>query len=174
MRTRSPFVSLLLALVTVGLLFATLSVPDEGALVPEASSPPVATQVDPAGEQVLEDDIVLAWRRRPGHVGIKARYHAFYQVLQADINPTLPGSKSYRVVLKVKHQGKWRRCAATRTENINYHYYFTRGRLPHEVAFFFPVNELCPGPPKAAKKYRVVVPAQHGFERTITKVFPAP
>ena len=104
-------------------------------------------------------------------------------VIAADINPTLPGNKSYKVVLKVRHRGEWVRCGAKRTRNVMVEEFvpeqawFTRGRRPHEAAVFAdlygPFDTIkCPGNPKSAKKYRIVLPKQHGFERTISRVFP--
>lgn len=151
----------------------------------EVAAPDSAGQPVETSQAVSEEDLVLLGRRRPGHEGIKARMGWFVlggTVIAADINPTLAGNRSYKVVLKVKHQGEWVRCGAMRTRNVMVEEYvpelawFTRGPRPHEAAIFAdlygPFDTIkCPGNPKGAKKYRIVLPKQHGFERTISRVF---
>ena len=82
-------------------------------------------------------------------------------IITVDVNPTLPGRQRYRVVLKVKDNGEWVRCAVKRTRNRDWIARFTLGRAPHEMVFFEPCMD------KATRKYKVVIPAQHGFLRTV-------
>lgn len=106
------------------------------------------------------------------HVRIKAlRMYAIpfigeFNRITVDVNPTLPATQSYRVVLKVRDHGEWVRCAVHRTHNSSYDWVGTIGSVPHEVTGFRPCLN------KHADKYRVIVPAQHGFLRTV--VVPEP
>ena len=102
------------------------------------------------------------------HWGHRGGADAIY----VDVNPSLPGMKYYRVVVKVRHHGEWVRCAPEphfrhrnkvgRTFNIMSAQH-VRGRAPHEVAVFRACKH------KANAKYRVIVPAQHGFARTVVR-----
>lgn len=185
MRSQRLLVTILMAFSLAALLLGGL------VLGPTQNGTDVVAEPEPTGltsdstQAAARDDVVLLGLRRPGHEGIKARKTWVVlggHVIGVDVNPTLPGNQSYKVVLKVRHQGRWVRCGAMRTRNVMVEGYvpeyawFTRGRRPHEAAIFAdlygPFDTVkCPGPPKAARKYRIVLPAQHGFERTISRVF---
>ncbi len=109
---------------------------------------------------------VPAGLRRPGHEGIKARLWGFApgQVISVDVNPTLPGRQSYKVKLQVKRNGTWVTLAVKRTKNSDDPLpWLVRGRSPHEMTWFV-VGQNKPS------KYRIVLKAQHGFERTVSRV----
>lgn len=184
MRTNRLLVTLLAAFSMAAMLLSGLLVLSPR-LGDEVAAPETTGQLVETSQAISVDEVLLLGRRRPGHEGIKARMGWFVlggTVIAADINPTLPGNRSYKVVLKVKHQGDWVRCGAMRTRNVMVEEYvpelawFTRGPRPHEAAVFAdlygPFDTIkCPGNPKGAKKYRIVLPKQHGFERTISRVF---
>ncbi len=110
--------------------------------------------------------------RRPGHEGVKARMWGafdFGPFISVDVNPTLSGRKSYKVKLQVKRGGKWVTCAVQRTRNVRDTFDFAvRGRKPHEFTMFHVGS--CPGKVKKVSKYRIVLKAQHGYERTVSRV----
>jgi hypothetical protein len=174
MKALNPVARLVLALSLGALLLAGLA---PGTPM-QTSDPPAATlaatEVEPAADDVSEDDVALiATRRR--HVKIKAlRWYGIpffgrFNAITVDVNPTLKGEKSYKVVLKVRHNGTWTRCATKRTKNAQGIPIATIGKAPHEwVAFHNPCKN------KAPWKYRVIVPAQHGFLRTVKTVQPLP
>ncbi len=117
---------------------------------------------------------VPAGLRRPGHEGIKARMHGTFlmgRIVSVDVNPTLPGSQSYKVKLQVKRNGKWVTCAVKRTTNVERTTWTwaVRGSRPHEMTYFV-VGQACPGKAKKASRFRIVLKAQHGFERTVSRV----
>ncbi len=163
MRRRHPLTSLLVALSMGALLLAGLAV------LPTPSAQDTPMSFDgigvEAGRVVLDDDIELLAAR---HTRIKAtRLQAWsWDVVFADVNPTLPGRKSYKVVLRVKHNGTWHRCGVTRTVNRNMGRDLSIGRNPDEIAMFAACRH------KANRKYRVIVPAQHGFARTVVNPQP--
>jgi hypothetical protein len=137
---------------------------------------PTTVAVPSASEQVsgVTDEVVmLAHKRR--HTRIEAvrdrwEHQGGADAIYVDVNPTLPGQKFYRVVVKVKHDGRWTRCAPEphythrnrvgRTYNVMSAEH-ARGRAPHELTVF----QACKH--KGNSKYRVIVPAQHGFARTV-------
>ena len=158
MRRRSPLASLLLAVSIWALLLAGLAVmPAPGRSESPMSLDDISAEADGA---VLDDEIELSAAR---HTRVKAtRFQAFsWDVIFVDVNPTLPGKQSYKVVLKVRHQGRWQRCAVTRTENRDFGRSLSIGANPDEIAAFIACRH------KANKKYKVIVPAQHGFARTV-------
>lgn len=101
----------------------------------------------------------------PGHEGIKARLWGFgFGLITVDVNPTLPGSQSYRVKLQVRRNGEWVTIAVKRTRNGTTYSWLVRGPSPHELVTF-PVEVNQPS------KYRIVLRPQHGFERTVSRVY---
>ncbi len=158
MRRRSPVASLLMAVSIWALLLAGVAVlPAPGLGEPPMSLDDISVD---AGGTVLDDEVDL---RAARHTRVKAtRFQAFsWDVIFVDVNPTLPGNKSYKVVLKVKHQGTWQRCAVTRTVNRDFGKLLSIGRNPDEIAMFGACRH------KANNKYKVIVRAQHGFARTV-------
>jgi hypothetical protein len=127
-----------------------------------------------AGDATDEVAMVAQERRHTRIEAVRDRWEhrGDADAIYVDVNPTLPGQKFYRVVVKVKHDGRWTRCAPEpyfvhrgrvgRTFNMMDPEH-ARGRAPHEVTVF----EACKH--KANGKYRVIVPAQHGFARTVVK-----
>ena len=158
MRTRNPLTSLLVAVSMGALLLAGLAV------LPTPSAQGMPMSFDGIGVEAdrvaLDDEIEFPAAR---HTRIKAtRFQAMsWDMIFADVNPTLPGRKSYKVVLKVKHEGSWHRCGVKRTVSRNMDRDLSIGRNPDEIAMFGACRH------KANKKYRVIVPAQHGFARTV-------
>ena len=172
MKARNPFVGLFLALSLGALLLAGLAVD-----TPPGSPEPLAartasTEMESAADVIIDDDVVLITRKKR-HVKIKAlRWYGIpfmgpFNAITVDVNPTLKGKKSYKVVLKVKQNGEWIRCATTRTRNEQGMPIATIGKAPHEWVVF---NRPCKN--KRAHKYRVIVRAQHGFLRTVKTVQP--
>lgn len=173
MKARNPLVLLFLALSLGALLLAGLAVDTPMDTSDPLASTPAPTQVEPDRDDVAEDDVVLVAKKKR-HVRIKAlRWYVVpmmheFNAITVDVNPTLKGKQSYKVVLKVKHNGEWIRCATKRTRNVKQGIpVATIGKAPHEWVVF---NKPCLN--KAAKKYRVIVPAQHGFLRTVKTVQP--
>lgn len=130
-----------------------------GAMPSASGSPPevlaAASAVDQAAPSAARHVRALAVRYR----GLP--FIGPVNFITVDVNPTLPGTQRYRVVLKVKDNGEWVRCAVKRTRNREWFSEFTYGRAPHEMVFF----DACMN--KATRKYKVVIPAQHGFLRTV-------
>jgi hypothetical protein len=172
MNARNPLVRLLLALSLGALLLVGLAPGAPMQTSDPLAATPATTEVESAADVVIEDDVLLVATRKR-HVRIKAwRYYGLpflgpLRFISVDVNPTLRGSRSYKVILKVKHQGTWKRCAKARTTNRHWFDAATIGKAPHEMVFF----DACKN--KAPRKYRVIVPAQHGFLRTVTTVQPA-
>jgi hypothetical protein len=165
MNGRNPLVKLLLALP----LGAVLSTGLAAATPMENSGPlattPATTQVDLNSESVIEDDVALLANRKvrikaTRFVGIPFLVPRTNKII-VDVNPTLSARKSYKVVLKVKNDGTWQRCAVKYTRNREVWEGFLTGAKPNEVVVF----RACRN--KATRKYRVSVPAQHGFARTV-------
>lgn len=126
--------------------------------------------MESAAADIIDDDVVLVATRNR-HVKIKAlRWYGIpfwgpFNAITVDVNPTLKGKQSYKVVLKVKQNGEWIRCAAKHSRNEKGMPIATIGKAPHEwVVFNRPCNN------KRAHKYRVIVRAQHGFLRTVKTV----
>ncbi len=127
-----------------------------------------------AGEVTDEVAVVAPERRHTRVTAVRDRWEhrGGADAIYVDVNPTLPGMKYYRVVVKVRHQGRWVRCAPEphfthrskvgRTFNIM-NAEHVRGRAPHEVSVFRACKH------KANAKYRVIVAAQHGFARTVVR-----
>lgn len=172
MNARNPLVQLLLALSLGALLLVGLAPGTPTQTSDPLAATPATTEVEYAADDVIEDDVVLV-ATRSRHVRIKAWRHygipfiGPLRFISVDVNPTLRGSRSYKVILKVKHHGTWSRCAKARTTNRNWFDAATIGKAPHEMVFF----DACKN--KAPRKYRVIVPAQHGFLRTVKTVQPA-
>jgi hypothetical protein len=85
-----------------------------------------------------------------------------YGLYWVDVNPTLPGRRSYKVVLQRKDAGRWTRYDVVRTESTRCTSIFCLGavvgRNPHETyGTWVPLG-----------RYRVVVPKQHGLLRAVS------
>lgn len=135
--------------------------------VPESGSLDVALADD-----VAADEIVLAASAQK-HTRIKAGKVPGLPWVIVDVNPTLRGKRTYRVVLKTLHQGDWVRCTARRTERSHISPIlgldFGTGRALHQYAELN--TSTCPGrASKPASKYRVVVRPAYGFARTVSDV----
>ncbi len=145
--------------------------------LPTVAQAPMTVAVPSTAEQVsgdVTDEVVLLAHKRR-HTRIEAvrdrwEHRGGADAIYVDVNPTLAGQKFYRVVVKVKHDGRWTRCAPEphykhrdrvgRTCNVMSAEH-ARGRAPHELTVFTACKH------KGNGKYRVIVPAQHGFARTV-------
>lgn len=172
MNARHPLARLLVALSLGALLLVGLAPGTPLQTSGPLAATPATAEVQMAADDAIEDDVLLVATNRR-HVRVKAvRYYGLpfvgpLRFISVDVNPTLRGSRSYKVILKVRHHGTWTRCAKARTTNRDWFDAATIGKAPHEMVFF----DACRN--KAARKYRVIVPAQHGFLRTVTTVQPA-
>lgn len=142
-----------------------------GSTASTAEAPASSLVVDSQGNTRSDDLQLVAAKRR--HTRVTAvRLRGDVDQILVDVNPTRPSTYGfYRVVLKVRHRGHWVRCQpipghvyrarVARTFNM-WDMDWARGPGPHEVAAFHACKH------KANRKYQVVVPAQHGFLRTVT------
>lgn len=154
--------------VASGLLAAAM-----GASLPAVASPPasslgpsvhpgaVATRVvDSASPGAIA--LIPAAARRTSVRAVRVRGFGF-DVVVVDVNPTLR-RKSYRVKLQIRRNGQSETCVRARTHNNRESGYPRTGRKPHDVAYIGVCGD------KATKRYRIVVPAQHGFRRTVVPI----
>jgi hypothetical protein len=146
----------------LGLSMAAMLFTGVGAIPSASSGPPAESAAGVATNAV--DQAAPSAARHVRALAVRYRGIPFLgpaNVISVDVNPTLPGTQRYRVVLKVKEDGEWVRCAVKRTRNRAWDPRFTYGRAPHEMVFF----DACKD--KATRQYKVVIPAQHGFLRTV-------
>ena len=123
---------------------------------------------------VATDSSASAARKVKVYTGESPGPMGFGKAIGVDVNPTLKGAKSYKVVLKTQHKGNWVRCQAKQTQNVNKKKvgdFTLKGKKPHEFVAFapwfkaeFPKAQRKACKAKEGKVYKVVVKAQHGYQ----------
>jgi hypothetical protein len=167
MNARNPLVTLLLALSLGALLLAGLTTGASSESSDSLAAAPASGQAEPATDDVVEDDVILVATRqvRIDATRIRMPSLAGINAVFAEVYPKLPGKSHYRVKMKVKHQGRWVICKP-----------YGRYRVNNKVArtFQYPDEDYeyvvfgaCKN--KGARKYKIIVPAQHGFARTTAR-----
>lgn len=156
MRRRRLLVTLLAAFSMAAMLLGGLA-----ALPPQTTSDvfalpePDVTVLESEDETSVDEVVLVARRRKSVRFTMRAAFDFFVWV---NINPNLTGNKSYKARCQYKHKGDWRLSPGMGVQR-------TRGKA--EIMYCGAGDFRT----RATRKYRVVVPAQHGFQRTVSPVF---
>ena len=157
----NPVVRLLLGLTLTALLVSGLTAdPLTGAAdLPTAS--PTATQIGTATGEVIEDEIELVARKRkhPRAQAGRLTYRGWFDLVFVQFKPPLK-NKAYKVALQVKRNGKWVRQSVARSFNARHE----GKRVEYARLWSKPLPKV------GNRRLRVVIPAQHGFQRTVIAV----
>lgn len=164
MNARSPLVRLLLALSLGALLLAGLTPGTSAESSDSLAATPASGQVEPVTDRVVEDDVLLVARRQVRIDAMRINW-AGGQAVWVHVSPRLPGRQHYRVTMKVRHQGRWVICEPGARFRVNDRVARTFG-VPGENSEYVRFR-ACKN--KGARKYKVIVPAQHGFARTTAR-----
>lgn len=167
MNARNPLVRLLLALSLGALLLAGLTTGASSDSSASLAAAPASGQAEPATADVVEDDVILVARRqvRIDATRFRAAFGGGMNAVWVHVSPYLPGRQHYRVKMKVRHQGRWVICKPYGDFRVNNRVARTWGDPKNraEIVLFGACKN------KGARKYKVIVPAQHGFARTTAR-----
>lgn len=155
---RLPTIMLLLVSMAA-LVLSGLTVTAPAGTVNTTAATPAVVQME-SGE-VIEDEVMLVARRRR-HPRVQAgrlTYPGWFDMVLVQLKPPLK-HKAYKVVLQVRRNGTWVHKTVARSFNARHE----GKRVEYARLWSEPMLRV------GNRRLRVVVPAQHGFQRTVVPV----
>jgi hypothetical protein len=152
--------TLLVALSLGALLLSGLVASPAAALGHRPADVSAATQMQSGATRAMDVGAALVARQRehPRVTAQRIRHTGWFDLVFVTLSPRL-NHKSYKVVLQVKRDGKWVRQTVTRSFNATH-----EGKRVEQARLWNEPMQV------GNRRLRVVIPAQHGFERTVVKV----